>query len=204
MPTEREIDEEWAKALEEMGCVVHIFENRHRFANGRVDKKRLSVDDLMSKVIHAGKLDKRSSVEVTLSPQPAEIEGDELSLVNAITNIVLNGIHWAEEKQGRHAAKVKVEGSIEQNIFKMSISDNGPGMTEEVKAKIFELGFTKRENGTGVGLAETDYVIKQHNGTIEVESELGKGTTFIIKLPLIQDPVVSFQPKTDLLVEVQL
>ena len=86
----------------------------------------------------------------------------------------------------------------------MTISDNGPGMAGEVKAKIFELGFTKRENGTGVGLAETDYVIKQHNGTIEVESELGKGTAFIIKLPLIQDPVVSFQHKTDLLVEVQL
>jgi len=67
------------------------------------------------------------------------------------------------------------------------IKDNGPGMTETVKSKIFEPFFTTKPvgSGTGLGLSVSHSIITQHHsGTFDVESEVGKGTTFTIKLPI--------------------
>ena len=64
------------------------------------------------------------------------------------------------------------------------ISDTGCGMTDNVRDKIFQSFFsTKGSEGTGIGLMMTQKIVKQHNGVIEVESELGKGSTFIVRLP---------------------
>ncbi|TFG45817.1 MAG: response regulator, partial [Dehalococcoidia bacterium] len=67
-------------------------------------------------------------------------------------------------------------------IFK----DDGPGMTEEVKAKLFQPFFTTKDpgEGTGLGLSVSHSIILEHNGTIEVESKLGIGTSFVIELPI--------------------
>ncbi|OGS45949.1 MAG: hypothetical protein A2539_06445 [Elusimicrobia bacterium RIFOXYD2_FULL_34_15] len=68
----------------------------------------------------------------------------------------------------------------------ISISDTGVGMSEEVKKHVFEPFYTTKEvgKGTGLGLSICYEIIKKHNGTIEVESEVGKGTTFVVKLPV--------------------
>jgi hypothetical protein len=70
----------------------------------------------------------------------------------------------------------------------ISIRDNGTGMPEEVRSKIFEPFFTTKDvgEGTGLGLSIVYNIIESHKGKIEVESELGKGTEFIITLPTIQ------------------
>jgi signal transduction histidine kinase len=74
----------------------------------------------------------------------------------------------------------KVEGwGVEYRI-----TDNGAGMTEKVRKKIFQSFFsTKGTEGTGIGLMMAQKIIRQHSGIIEVQSELGKGTTFIIRIP---------------------
>jgi two-component system sensor histidine kinase PilS (NtrC family) len=66
---------------------------------------------------------------------------------------------------------------------KVSIADSGNGINEQEKEKIFEPFFTTKENGTGLGLSIVHKIIENHNGTIKVESELGKGSTFTIYLP---------------------
>ncbi|MDD5065827.1 MAG: ATP-binding protein [bacterium] len=77
-------------------------------------------------------------------------------------------------------------GPLQNRFIIISISDTGQGMTKEVKQHIFEPFFTTKEagEGTGLGLSLCYETIQKHNGTIEVKSELGQGTTFKIKLPV--------------------
>jgi signal transduction histidine kinase len=68
--------------------------------------------------------------------------------------------------------------------IKISIIDSGSGITPEEKEKIFEPFFTTKENGTGLGLSIVHRIIENHNGLIKVESELGRGSTFTLFLPV--------------------
>ena len=73
----------------------------------------------------------------------------------------------------------------QKDYLEVRISDTGQGIPKEDLSRIFEPFYTtKGQGGTGLGLAVTWGIIDNHNGTINVESELGKGTTFTIHLPL--------------------
>ena len=76
-----------------------------------------------------------------------------------------------------------------ENAIEIKITDNGIGMTPEVMERIFEPMYTTKEanQGTGLGLSITMDIIKNHDGTIKVKSEINKGTTFIISLPLVEE-----------------
>jgi len=67
----------------------------------------------------------------------------------------------------------------------LSIIDTGPGMPPEVAAKVFQPFFSTRQGGTGLGLASTRKTVEAHNGTIELQSEVGRGTKFTIRLPAL-------------------
>ncbi|MDI6802871.1 MAG: GAF domain-containing sensor histidine kinase [Bacteroidota bacterium] len=74
----------------------------------------------------------------------------------------------------------------ENSFLTMAFTDTGTGMTEEVKSKIFEPFFTYgKKHGTGLGMAIVKKIIEDHHGTIEIDSEAGKGTTLKIKLPIV-------------------
>jgi signal transduction histidine kinase len=95
-------------------------------------------------------------------------------------NLLTNGID-AIGSDG----KIFITTSIQENAIRISIRDNGPGMTEDVKQKIFDPFFTTKEagKGTGLGLSISFGIIEKHNGKIDANSELGKGTEFVITLP---------------------
>jgi signal transduction histidine kinase len=74
------------------------------------------------------------------------------------------------------------------NMLEIRVADDGVGMAEEVKAHLFEPFFTTKTEGRGVGLglAVSYGIVQRHNGTIEVESSLGHGTVFTLRLPVRQ------------------
>ena len=74
-------------------------------------------------------------------------------------------------------------------FINISISDTGHGIKKEDRSRLFEPFFTTKEvgTGTGLGLAICYSIIQKHGGTIEVESEVGKGSTFTVKLPVRKD-----------------
>ena len=101
-------------------------------------------------------------------------------------NLLLNAIQ-AIEGQG----KIWISTQTINSQVEITIKDNGKGIPEDIKNKVFDPFFTTKPvgKGTGLGLSICYNIIKNHNGEIDVESELGKGTTFHIKLPIIISPV---------------
>ncbi len=111
-------------------------------------------------------------------------------------NIMANAIDALEESnQGRSFEEIKanrncitITTSVETNLVKITIADNGIGMSESVKEKIFDHLFTTKSvgKGTGLGLAiARQILVEKHNGMILVNSTLGEGTEFVITLPIL-------------------
>lgn len=111
-----------------------------------------------------------------------EAYGGQLNQV--FMNILDNAAFAVEGKEG---AEVDITIRKDEKFAYIEIQDNGKGMNEETKNKIFNPFFTTKPvgQGTGLGLSISYKVIKNHNGSINVDSEVGKGTKFTIKLPLL-------------------
>lgn len=110
----------------------------------------------------------------------AAIKGDASELREVLVNMVFNAVDAMPEGGTLALSAEQRDGSVE-----ISVSDTGVGMSSEVKSRIFDPFFTTKGNGgMGLGLAVCYGIIQRHRGTIEVESKLGQGTTFIIKLPI--------------------
>jgi hypothetical protein len=114
--------------------------------------------------------------------QPARVwmRGDSDLLKQAILNLVTNAMEAM--KAGGHL-RITVE-SQEKNVT-LEVADTGPGIPPEVQAKVFQLYFTTKERGSGIGLAMTYRAAQLHNGTIDFTSEPGHGTVFILKFPAL-------------------
>ncbi|MDD5973148.1 MAG: ATP-binding protein [Spirochaetales bacterium] len=104
---------------------------------------------------------------------------DKQHINQALLNIIQNAIH-AMDDGGTLTLSVKNDG----DFVLFSISDTGCGIKEENLAKIFEPYFTTKATGTGLGLTNVYKIVKEHSGDISVESKVGKGTTFYIRLPV--------------------
>ena len=94
------------------------------------------------------------------------------------------------QKNGRylHSKTAETNLSLQVNLSPYAwvrISDDGCGISEDVLGKIFYPFFTTKEHGSGIGLAIAQKIIDSHRGSIDVESEVGRGTTFTVKLPLL-------------------
>jgi len=106
---------------------------------------------------------------------------DRTQMKQAILNILLNALE-ATSEGGKITVSLEQKGKA---VF-LKIKDTGPGIPEDLQSKIFELYFTTKSSGNGIGLCIAQKIIEQHKGTIKLWSEEGKGTEFIICL----EPVI--------------
>lgn len=115
-----------------------------------------------------------------------EILLDPLLIRQAFSNLIQNALEAMQEGEGtlRLALVLRPAGAV-----RIEISDTGPGISKENLDKVFLPFFTTKEKGTGLGLALVHKIILSHNGQISIESIEGKGTTFMITLPLRTQPV---------------
>ena len=110
--------------------------------------------------------------------------GDERRLAQVLLNLVGNAIKFTEK------GEVAIEASASNGSFNLAVRDSGPGIAAADQDKIFEEfqqidnTSTRQKGGTGLGLAISKRIVEMHGGRIVVESELGKGSTFTIKLPV--------------------
>ena len=108
------------------------------------------------------------------------VRGDESALREVLTNLIFNAAD-AMPTGGKITVRTRRDG----NFAIIEVADSGTGMTGEVRKRCLEPFFTtKGERGTGLGLSMVFGIVQRHTGTMDIESELGKGTTFILRLPL--------------------
>lgn len=141
---------------------------------------------MLTSALEVAQLNKTKTVEAELlaDPEAILIKGDESHLKNVINNLLENAIKYA----GPHVKiKVEIKGGKEQ--VQIRITDNGKGIAPEYHQQIFDMFFRVPSGnlhdvkGFGLGLAYVKQVVKRHEGKISVDSELEKGSTFIIRLP---------------------
>jgi signal transduction histidine kinase len=110
-----------------------------------------------------------------------EVFWDKRQIRQVFINIIQNAIDALKEKG-------TITLSLDQfsaNEIEIKIRDNGPGMSDNIRSNIFNLYFTTKAQGTGIGLSIVQRIIYEHGGSISVESETEKGTSFIIHLPIL-------------------
>jgi signal transduction histidine kinase len=111
--------------------------------------------------------------------EPLPVKADLDFMKQALLNVVINGIQAMPE-----GGQLTISAHREENSVVAEVSDRGMGIAQDVQDKIFELYFTTKKDGNGIGLAQTYQILQWHYGSVEFNSIEGEGTTFRFRLPL--------------------
>lgn len=172
------------RILTEINRLNHFIKTFSAFAHPRVNTSgRCDVTQVLNDVIF---LVKNEAIKHSIIIENAEDEGmpeaviDQDQLKQVFINLLINAIQAMPD-----GGKIRIRTSrADGNGIKVSISDTGPGIPKEDAERVFDPFFTTKPNGTGLGLSIVQRIIKEHNGDIRVRSEVGKGTTFDLILPV--------------------
>jgi len=144
------------------------------------DSNRLDLNQLLDEILKLILFQvEKSAVKVTFSPGPIPVVlgvGEKLKQV--FLNLALNAIQAMPQ-----GGTLEVSSEADQGRALVRFRDNGCGIPEAELEQIFDPFFTTRRNGTGLGLAITCRIVRSHGGVIEVDSQVGRGTEFMIFLP---------------------
>ncbi|MCB2200438.1 HAMP domain-containing protein [bacterium] len=119
------------------------------------------------------------------------ISMDQGRVERVLENIVRNAFQAIDITSGRGEVEVRTELVPDENVISIKVVDNGPGIPEEIRDHLFEPFVTHgKQEGTGLGLSVAARVVEEHGGNILVTSTIGKGTTFDIRLPILEETEV--------------
>jgi signal transduction histidine kinase len=168
------------KEIDRLDAVVKRFLDFTRPMEVRLEATQLA--DVLKEVIEIAKpqLQKAKIHVAQLLPiDVPEVYVDRGLLKQAVLNLVLNAVE-AMPAGGQLRLMLSRRGEMAE----ITVGDTGKGIPVENRQKIFQLFFTTRPGGSGIGLASTFRIVQLHNGSIDFTTEVGRGTTFRIELPL--------------------
>ncbi|NJN77699.1 MAG: tetratricopeptide repeat protein [Saprospiraceae bacterium] len=146
--------------------------------------EQLDLNQVLSTVKENLKLRiKENNAVINVADNLPSIKGQDSLIGQVFQNLIANGIKF-QQPDIRPEINITAESTSTENIFK--ITDNGIGIAPENQTKVFQLfkRFNHEYEGSGIGLATCKKIVELHNGTIDLESEEGKGTTFILRFPV--------------------
>jgi signal transduction histidine kinase len=188
-PATIEESRQLARAIvKEVDRLTDITEDYLRFA--RLPRPNLEREDLRQIVASLlsflrGELEGRGiAVELNAPLDLPPVAADEQQLRQALLNLLRN----AGEAMAGGGRLTLTLAALDDKI-QLQIADSGQGIAPEHLGKIFDPFFSTKEHGTGLGLALTQQIVSEHGGTIGVESALGRGTTFTVRLPAARGEV---------------
>lgn len=157
----------------------------HYYKNESIDihsKTTINLKTFLQEIIH--KCNPQNQHSIFLSCDPIEFTSNSIALEIILSNLITNAIKYNDKPQ----VMIEIKCYIEDNNLHLSIADNGIGIAEKDLKSIFgmftTLGIKDRFNkkGTGIGLATVSKIVSRLNGSITVDSEIGKGSVFSLKL----------------------
>jgi nitrogen fixation/metabolism regulation signal transduction histidine kinase len=143
----------------------------------------VSLKDLCNSVISLLTADfenRKISLSLNVMPEDLTLYCDRQLMSQVLINLLTNSMYALEDRPG---ARIEVICSENDSRITIEVQDNGKGINQENRKKIFIPFFSTRDTGSGIGLSFSKFVILQHGGRVKVESEIDKGTVFTIDLP---------------------
>jgi signal transduction histidine kinase len=164
-----------------------IIQELLEFSKGREPTKvPTNINEIIGKALNILEnefLLNRIDMAKSLAPDLPDIMADGSQIEQVFVNLLLNAVQAVPE-----GGTIQVKSSLNQQESSVSIEvkDNGPGIGRKEQSKIFEPFFSTKPNGTGLGLSVSYGIVRNHQGNINVHSQPGEGTRFLIKLPIAQ------------------
>lgn len=176
-------------AAQDAAQIVRRLREFHRPDDGAETRVVLQLNTLIEQAVNLTRpkwLDtaRKQNVEINVRTDLSELplmNGDPAELREMMTNLIFNAVDAMPE-----GGTITIHTSLDDTDARLCIADTGTGMDEETRRRCLEPFFTtKGERGTGLGLSAVYGIIERHHGTMEIESERGKGTSFCIRLPVV-------------------
>ena len=166
----------------ELDRTLQVIESFNNYTKIKVNLDIMDLDMLIKETIKSMEMLFNSKNITVYYDEKDEIliNGDYNRLRQVLVNLLKNSVEAI-----KHDGTIKIKCIKEKNKIKLSIKDNGEGMTEEELRKMDELFYTKKETGSGIGVSLSKEIIKLHNGKIEYESIVNKCTKIIVTLPKV-------------------
>ncbi|MCX5799670.1 MAG: CHASE3 domain-containing protein [Proteobacteria bacterium] len=183
-----ELTKDSPELKENLDVINHEIENSDRIIGDLLEFSRAkesvflpeNINVIVKEILDRLRVSPNIELVLELKDGLPQIEVDALQMHQVFYNLVKNATE-AMEKGG----KLTIRTGLKEGAFvEVSISDTGSGISKENIVKIFDPLFSTKTKGTGLGLSVCSSLIERHNGSIDVDSEVGKGTTFTVKLPI--------------------
>jgi PAS domain S-box-containing protein len=152
----------------------------------------VGVDDLVSELrelMDRKASDQGTALDMTVRGDAGTLQGDYKAIRSMLVNILENSLEACRSDRNKDGHRVALAAWRTPPWLVFEVEDNGIGMDRETREKIFSLFFSSKGiKGTGLGLFIANKIVDRHGGSIQVESEPGQGTRFLVRLPLVARP----------------
>ena len=171
--------------IEQIEALSHIATEFSNFAQmPTMKKEQVDIHSLISNAIDFHQ--NPAGTQLSFSHQcktPCMVVTDREQMLRVFNNLIKNALQAIDKPE---LGLIEITLVELDNSYQINISDNGNGINEDLKEKIFEPNFTTKKSGMGLGLALVKNIVEASKGSISFVSEINKGTTFIIQLPKVQ------------------
>ncbi|RQW05168.1 MAG: sensor histidine kinase, partial [Calditrichaeota bacterium] len=171
---------------QEVKRINRSIENFLKFARPQpLSTELFQLDDFFEGLVkHYSRMLKENNIDLLLELQwTGTVKWDREKIKQVFSNLIQNAV---DAFTGPGVIEISVL-KIPEDSIEITLKDNGPGIPEEILKKIFNLYFTTKDKGTGIGLSIVQQIVDLHNGVISLDSAPGRGTQFLIRLPVQVD-----------------
>lgn len=176
--------------IEQIDQLSKIAGDFSQFANiENINPEQFDINALIQNLVNLYKADPKLVITFTAEEGNAEVFADKAQINRLFTNLIKNAIEAYGENEGAH---IQIKQYMQQSDVIVSVTDFGAGISEDMRSKIFNPNFTTKSSGTGLGLAICKAIVEKAGGHIWFTTATGEGTSFYVKLPLVNKAQPAF------------